>query len=76
MAAASNLCFILNGQDCELFEDGEQNFTTLDKNPDGVTEFNPLKLYTSKQQIEFMKSKGKTLQVYRDDFKIWRDKLP
>jgi hypothetical protein len=133
VATEGNLYFILDGQDCELFEDGRQKYTTLwseinqkvkvpigkwftmdyyykegdaengrfylsiqpeggkkevifdvkrfthnsqDKSPDGVTEFNPLKLYTSRQLIEYMKGKGKTLQIYWDDFKIWRDKEP
>ncbi len=127
----SDLYFILDAQDCELFEDNSQKYTTIwaetneqvkvpigkwftleyyykegdknngrfymtiqpegeekevifdvnrvthntqDPNPDGVTEFNPLKLYTSKQLIEYMKSKDKTLQIYWDDFKLWKNK--
>ena len=129
----SDLYFIVDGQDCQLFEDGGQKYTTLwsetnqkvkvpiekwftleyyykegnaengkfymtiqpdggtkevifdltrfthnstDPNPDGVTEFNPLKLYTSKKLIEYMKSKDKTLQIYWDDFKLWKNKRP
>ncbi len=129
----SDLCFILDGQDCKLFEDNSQKYTTLwkeinqnvkvpigkwftieyyykegdaqtgrfwmavqtdggerqvvfdvinfthnseDKNPDGVTDFNPLKLYTSKKLIDFMRSNGKTLQLYWDDFKLWEGKTP
>jgi len=129
----SDLYFILDAQDCELFEDGSQKYTTVwaetnpnvkvpigewftaeyyykegdsingkyvmtiqpdggekiivfdltkithntrDKNPDGVSDFNPLKLYTSKNLIDFMRSKGKTLQIYWDDFKLWKNKRP
>jgi len=129
----SDLYFIVDGQDCQLFSDGSQRYTTLwsetnqnikvpigkwfileyyyregdsktgrfwmsiqpeggkrevvfdltkvthnssDPNPDGVTEFNPLKLYTSKQLIDYMKSQGKTLQIYWDDFKLWKNKRP
>lgn len=129
----SDLCFILDGQDCELFADGSQKYTTLwsrtnqnvkvpvgkwftmdyyfkegdaqngrfwmaiqpeggerqvvfdvtnythnsgDKNPDGVTDFNPMKLYTSKQLIDFMRNNGKTLNLYWDDFKLWEGKTP
>jgi len=129
----NDLCFILDGQDCELFQDGSQKYTTLwkevnqsvkvpigkwftidyyykegdaqtgrfwmamqpdggerkvvfdvtnfthnsgDKNPDGVTDFNPLKLYTSKKLIDFMRNNGKTLQMYWDDFKLWEGKTP
>lgn len=129
--AVSDLYFILDAQDCELFEDGKQKYTTLwseinsqvpvpvgkwftmdyyykegnndtgrfylsitpergkkqvifdvrkithntqDPAPDGVGDFNPIKLYTSKGLIDFMKSRGKTLQIYWDDLKLWKDK--
>jgi hypothetical protein len=127
----SDLYFILDAQDCELFEDGKQKYSTIwseinrdvaipigkwfkldycykegnaktgrfylaitpegektkvifdlkkithntqDPNPDGVGDFNPIKLYTSKGLIDFMRSKGKTLQIFWDDFKLWKDK--
>lgn len=131
--AEGDLYFILDAQDCELFSDGGQKYTTLwseinenikvpigkwftadyyykegddkngryymtiqpdggekvvvfdvnkvthnstDSNPDGVTDFNPMKLYTSKGLIDFMRSKGKTLQIYWDDFMLWKNKRP
>lgn len=127
----SDLIFIVDGQDCELFADGKQKYTTLwsekstqtnvpigewftlkysyvegnaqtgrfkmsiikssngteqeqvvfditnfthnskDLNPDGVTSFNPMKLYTSKELVNFMKEKNKTLDIYWDDLKIY-----
>ena len=130
---ASDLYFILDAQDCELFADGSQKYTTIwsetnqavkvpigkwftldyyykegnnetgrfymaitsegetkkvifdltkithntkDPNPDGVGDFNPFKLYTSRELINYMKSQGKTLQIYWDDFKLWKDKKP
>lgn len=133
IAEESDLYFILDGQDCELFADGSQKYTTLwketnqkikvpigkwftleyyykegdanngkfymtiqpdggkkeiiynltkithntkDPNPDEVTDFNPIKLYTSKKLIDYMGSQGKTLQIYWDDFKLWKDKRP
>jgi hypothetical protein len=132
-AAESDLYFILDAQDCQLFPDNSQKYTTIwaetneavkvpigqwfqmdyyykegkneegrfylsitpkggqrqivfdvrktthntgDPSPDGVTDFNPLKLYTSKELIQYMWSQGKTLQLYWDDFKLWRDKTP
>lgn len=133
VASESDLYFIIDGQDCELFPDGSQKYTTLwsatdekhkipigqwftleyyykegnaengrfwltiqpdggqkvsifdltaithnskDPNPDGVTDFNPLKLYTSKGLIDYMHSQGKTLTIYWDDFSLWKDKRP
>lgn len=132
-AEESDLYFILDAQDCKLFEDNSQKYTTLwseinqnvkvpigkwftltyfykegnkengrfymaiqpdgekeeivfdvinythnstDPNPEGVTEFNPMKLYTSKKLIDFMRKEGKTLQIYWDDFKLWKHKQP
>lgn len=132
-SAESDLYFILDAQDCELFEDGKQKYTTIwaesnkqvkvpigkwftmdyyykegghndgrfylaitpeggrkqivldvnkithhteDPTPDGIGHFNPLKLYTSKELIQYMKATGRTLQIYWDDFKLWKDKRP
>jgi hypothetical protein len=129
----SDLFFILDAQDCQLFEDGGQKYTTIwsetnknvkvpvgiwftlnlyykegnnetgkfylamtpqngqkqiifdltrithntkDPHPDGVGDFNPMKLYTSKELINFIKSQGKTLQIYWDDYKLWEDRRP
>ncbi len=54
------------------------NFThnTADPAPNGVTGYNPMKLYTSKDVIGFIKDQGKTLRIYWDDFKLWRNKEP
>lgn len=54
------------------------NFThaTTDTSPNGVTGYNPAKLYTSKDVVAFVKAQGKTLQVYWDDFKLWKNKRP
>lgn len=132
-ASESDLYFILDAQDCELFEDGKQKYTTLwavsnedvkvpigkwftleyyykegdanngrfymtiqpegekkvvifdvnrvthnskDPDPDGVSDFNPIKLYTSKKLIDYMLDNNKTLQIYWDDFKLWKNKQP
>lgn len=129
----SDLYFILDAQDCELFSDGKQKYTTVwaetnktvqipigkwftmdmyykegnhetgrffmsitpenehrkvifdlkkithntqDPNPDGISDYNPIKLYTSGDLIEYMKNQQKTLQIYWDDFKLWKNKRP
>ncbi|MFP5041111.1 hypothetical protein [Parasediminibacterium sp. JCM 36343] len=43
-----------------------------DPNPDGLSEFNPIKLYTSNNLINQMNDMGGIFQVYWDDFKIWK----
>ena len=124
----SELHFLLRGQDCELFEDGRQRYTTIwtaknediivptgewftmhyyfkegnaetgrvivaietekegirtvfdvtnfthcttDPAPDGVTEFNPLKWYTSMDIANFVRDRGKSLQIIWDDLRIY-----
>lgn len=51
------------------------NFTHHPANPspDGLGHFNPLKLYTSDDLINYVRDQGKLLNVYWDDFKIWKD---
>lgn len=44
-----------------------------DTAPDGVTNFNPMKLYTSGQLINGMDSLDACLCLYWDDFTIWTD---
>lgn len=41
-----------------------------DKNPDGLAEFNPLKLYTNASIINFLGARGKMLQMYWDDLQL------
>lgn len=52
------------------------NFThnTKDPSPNGITGWSPQKLYTSREVMAFMKSHGKALEVYWDDFKLWRER--
>ena len=57
-----------------IFDLKKITHNTQDRNPDGVGDFNPIKLYTSKGLRDFMRSKGKTLQIFWDDFKLWKDK--
>ena len=65
-----------NEQKKMIFDVRKITHNTQDPNPDGVGDFNPIKLYTSKELIEHMKTNGKTLQIYWDDFKLWKNKKP
>jgi Secretion system C-terminal sorting domain len=47
-----------------------------DKKPDGVTSFNPMKLYTSGELINGMNAAKGCLCLYWDDFQIWQDSIP
>jgi hypothetical protein len=44
-----------------------------DPSPDGLTDYNPMKLYTSKTLIDYVRDNGGVLQMYWDDFEIWKD---
>jgi hypothetical protein len=46
---------------------------TRDPAPAGISDWNPMKLYTSKELVSFMRSQDKTLQVYWDDFRLWKN---
>ncbi|HTE24327.1 hypothetical protein [Flavitalea sp.] len=60
------------GKKVVVFDIHNITHNTTDKAPDGVSDLNPLKLYTSKALIEFMDSQNKTLQICWDDFKFWQ----
>lgn len=51
-----------------------ENFTRHpdDPFPDGLTDFNPMKLYTSAVLIDSMRALGGLCHVYWDDFKFWK----
>lgn len=59
-----------------VFDVRKITHNTEDPHPDGVGEFNPIKLYTSKELIRYMSGQGKALQIYWDDLKLWKDKTP
>jgi hypothetical protein len=41
--------------------------------PDGMKHYNPMKLYTSDAVIDYVRNNGGILQLYWDDFEIWKD---
>ena len=79
--------FIEGGCDGRVFirvtPDGESPTTVFDirdythhpedPSPDGLADFNPLKLYSSKDNIDYFTDNGQLLQVHWDDFELWKD---
>lgn len=65
-----------NGEKQVVFD--VHNFTrnTNDPASDGLTGYNPMKLYTSKEVVAFAKSHHTPLRIYWDDFKLWKNKTP
>ena len=53
-----------------IFDIHNFTYATKDPAPDGLTGYNPMKLYTSKQILSYMKSIGKPINIYWDDFKL------
>ena len=51
------------------------NFThhPSDTSPDGLKHYNPMKLYTSASVVDYVRNNGGVLQLYWDDFEIWKD---
>lgn len=60
------------GKEETVFEIEDYTHNTEDPAPDGVTHFNPIKLYTSSKLLGYMRSKEKAVHMYWDDFKLWR----
>jgi hypothetical protein len=84
--------YFVEGNDCtgrfifSITPDGEpetivhdiRNYTHHpdNPNPDGLSHFNPIKLYTSDETVEYITDSGGLLNVFWDDFEIWNDSLP
>jgi hypothetical protein len=64
------------GQKQVIFDIKNYTHNSWDPNPDGITLWNPLKLYTSRQLIHYVREQGKALQVFWDDFEVWKDVSP
>lgn len=60
-----------DGNKQTVFDITNLTHNSQDSSPDGITDFNPLKLYTSKEVANYMKAKNKALQIYWDDLKLW-----
>lgn len=59
-----------------VFDVHNYTHNTSNPAPDGLTGYNPMKLYTSQELVSFMKDRGKELRIYWDDFKLWKNKRP
>jgi hypothetical protein len=55
-----------------IFDVTNVTHNSTDAAPDGVTHFNPMKMYTFKELIAYLKQAGKSLNIYWDDFKLWK----
>ncbi|MCF6226865.1 MAG: hypothetical protein L3J22_11280, partial [Xanthomonadales bacterium] len=44
-----------------------------DNNPDGLSCYNPMKLYTSGATVDYVRNHNGVLQIYWDDFELWKD---
>jgi hypothetical protein len=59
-----------------IFDIHNFTYNSLDPLPNGISHFNPFKLYTSKKIIDYMSSKNKKLEIYWDDFEFWLNRQP
>jgi hypothetical protein len=59
-----------NGSKSTVFDITNFTHHPNDPDPDGLSHFNPLKLYTSAGLLDSVKASGKTLQIYWDDFEL------
>lgn len=65
-----------NEQKIVLFNITNYTHSPDEKNPDGYSHINPLKLYTSDNLINFLSDNNKNLQIYWDDWTFYKNKNP
>jgi hypothetical protein len=59
-----------------LFDITNYTHHPADPDPDGLSHFNPMKLYTFKELIYYMQDNGQVLEVFWDDYILWKDRRP
>lgn len=59
-----------------LFDVTNYTHHPKEKCPDGFTDFNPHKLYTSQELIEYMTLSNKNLAIYWDDWELYKHRQP
>lgn len=65
-----------NEQKVVLFDITNTTQHPNDTNPDGLTHYNPMKLYTSRGLIDHVRDNDMVLQLYWDDFELWKGRKP
>jgi hypothetical protein len=58
------------GQRVVVFDVKDSTYHPSDPRPDGLRDFNPIKLYTSGELTDFVRRNGSALQLYWDDLLI------
>lgn len=58
------------GKRTVIFDIGDYTQHPDDPNPDGLSHFNPIKLYTSSKLTEYVRSQGGALQILWDDLQL------
>lgn len=59
-----------------VYDIHDWTYNTFDPKPNGITGYSPMKLYTSKEIVSYMKAHGKSLRIYWDDLQLWKNKVP
>ncbi len=81
--------YFVEGDDCSgrfvltITPDGDPETTVLnvrnfthhpdDPNPDGLSHINPIKLYCDDEIVDYVRDNGGLLNVFWDDFELWKD---
>lgn len=65
-----------DGQSTDIFDIHDFTHHPADPAPNGLGHFNPMKLYTADDLINWVKTNDKTLQIYWDDFYLWQNRAP
>ncbi len=65
-----------NGLKTVIFDVHNVTHHPKDRYPDGLSHFNPMKLYTSGALVDYVREQGGVLQIYWDDFELWRNHKP
>jgi hypothetical protein len=59
-----------------IFDVHDHTYHPANPAPAGLTHYNPMKMYTSSQLVQFMKQHGHVMQLDWDEFSLWKGRIP
>ena len=65
-----------NGPRVVLFDIHDWTYHPKNPSPDGLTHYNPIKMYTSAEVVEYLRNRSDGLQVDWDDLAFWTGRHP
>jgi hypothetical protein len=65
-----------DGERQVIFDVHDCTYHPENPSPAGLTHYNPMKMYTSSQLVQFLRQRGQVMQLDWDEFSLWKGRTP